>query len=88
MNRIQVIFTIDTENLPSNFADIIKEEQEVVAKWKEQGFLDHLFLREKRNGAVLIFKDVTEEKVKELMSTLPLYKLKISVEYLHLIKQF
>ena len=88
MNRIQAILTIDTDNLPENFQEIIKHEQEVVAKWKEEGVLDHLFLRQTRNGAVLIFKDVDEEKVKELMATLPLYKLKKSVEYLSLIKQF
>jgi len=33
MNRIQTILTIDTENLPSNFQEILKYEQEVVAKW-------------------------------------------------------
>lgn len=88
MNRIQAILTIDTENLPENFHEIIKHEQEVVAKWKEEGLLDHLFLRQTKNGAVLIFKDVDEARVKELMETLPLYKLKKSVEYFNLIKQF
>jgi muconolactone D-isomerase len=88
MNRIQVILTIDMDNLPSNFQEILKQEQVVVAKWKEEGILDHLFLRQSRNGAVLIFKDVDEEKVKELMEKLPFYKLKKSVEYLSLIKQF
>jgi len=88
MNRIEAILTIDTENLPDNFQEILKHEQEVIAKWKEEGILEHLFLRQTRNGAVLIFKDLDEEKVKELMETLPLFKLKISVEYLNLIKQF
>jgi muconolactone D-isomerase len=88
MNRIEAILTIDTENLPENFQEIIKHEQEVVAKWKEDGILEHLFLRQNRNGAVLIFKDVDEVKVKELMETLPLYTLKKRVEYLNLIKQF
>lgn len=88
MNRIQVILTIDTENLPSNFQDIIKEEQEVVARWKAEGVLESLFLRQGKNGAVLIFKDLDEENVVQLMETLPLYKLKKSVEYYGLIKQF
>jgi hypothetical protein len=88
MNRIQAILTLDMENIPSNFQEIIKHEQEVVAKWKEEGILENLFLRQGRNGAILIFKDVDEERVKELMTTLPLYKLKKSVEYLNLIKQF
>lgn len=88
MNRIQAILTIDTENLPENFQEILKHEQEVIAQWKEEGILDHLFLRQTRNGAVLIFKNVDEIKAKELMETLPLYKLKKSVEYFNLIKQF
>lgn len=87
-NRIQAILTLDMENLPANFQEIIKHEQEVVAKWKEEGILESLFLRQGRNGAVLIFKGVDEEKVKKLMMTLPLYPLRKSVEYFGLIKQF
>ena len=88
MNRIEAILTIDTENLPANFQEILKHEQEVIEKWKEEGILDNLFLRPTKNGAVLIFKNVDEDRVRELMETLPLYKLKKSVEYLSLIKQF
>lgn len=88
MNRIQAILTIDTENLPANFQEIIKHEQEVVAKWKEEGILESLFLRHTKNGAVLIFKGIDEAKAKELMETLPLFKLQKSVEYYSLIKQF
>jgi hypothetical protein len=88
MNSIQVILTIDTENLPDDFQQILRHEQEVVARWKSEGILDHLFLRESKNGAVLIFKDVDELKARELMETLPLYKLKKNIEYYNLIKQF
>ena len=86
MNRILVILTINTENLTENFQEIIKHEREVVAKWKEGGFLDQLFLRQTRNGAVFIFKDIDEAKVNELMLTLPLYQLKKSIEIFPLIK--
>lgn len=86
MNRILVILTINLENLPENFQEIIKHEREVVAQWKEAGFLDQLFLRQTKNGAVLIFKDIDEVKVNELMLTLPLYKLKKSMEIFPLIK--
>jgi muconolactone D-isomerase len=37
MNRIQAILTIDTDNLPENFQEILKHEQEVVAQWKDEG---------------------------------------------------
>ena len=88
MNRIQAVLTIDTDNIPSNFQEIIKHEQEVIAKWKEEGILESLFLRQTKNGAVLIFKNIDETKAKEVMQELPLYKLKKSVEYYALIKQF
>lgn len=87
-NRIQAILTLDMENIPSNFQEIIKQEQEVVAQWKAEGFLEHLFLRQSKNGAVLIFKGIDEQKAKELMEKLPLYQLKKSVEYLNLMQQF
>ena len=88
MNCIQAILTIDTENLPANFQEIIQHEQAVIAKWKEEGILEHLFLRQSKNGAVLIFKNVEEDRVKALMATLPLYQLKKDIEYYPLIKQF
>ena len=86
MNRILVIFTIDIENLPSNFPEIRKHERDVVAKWKQEGFLEQLFLRPTKNGAVLIFKDVDEVQVNHLMTTLPFYQFTKSIEILPLIK--
>jgi muconolactone D-isomerase len=85
MKRIMAVLTIDVDNLPTNFQDIIQHEREVVAQWKAEGILDQLFLRESRNGAVLIFKDVSVEHVQQLMPTLPLYQLKKSVEIYSLI---
>lgn len=37
MNRILVILTIDTEHLPNNFPELLKQEREVVAQWKQEG---------------------------------------------------
>lgn len=88
MSSVLAILTIDTENLPDNFQEIIKHEQEVVVRWRDEGILENLFLREGRNGAVFIFKDITETRAVELMHTLPLFKLKKSVEYFALIRQF
>jgi hypothetical protein len=88
MNCTQAILTLDMDNLPDNFPEILKHEQEVVAQWKEEGILEHLFLRQTRNGAVLIFKDADEQQARALMEQLPFYKLSKSIEYLSLIKQF
>jgi len=86
MNRVLVILTIDTDNLPSNFQEILKHEREVVAQWKLEGILEQLFLRPTKNGAVLILKDVDEAKANELIQTLPFFAIKKSVEILPLIK--
>jgi muconolactone D-isomerase len=86
VNRILVILTIDKDNLPSNFAQILQQEREVVAQWKKEGLLDQLFLRPTKNGAILIFKDMDEAKANELMTTLPFYQLKKSMEILPMIK--
>ena len=86
MNRILVILTIDTDNLPNNFQQILQHEREAVAQWKKEGFLEQLFLRPTKNGAVMIIKDRTEEEVHELMTTLPFFALKKSLEILPLIK--
>jgi hypothetical protein len=87
-NNILAIFTINTDNLPENFQEIIKHEQEVIAKWKQEGIVEHLFLRQTRNGAVIVFNDMDETKAQQLMESLPLYKFVKSVEYLPLMKQF
>lgn len=86
MNRILVILTIDTDNLPANFPQILQHEREVVAQWKKEGILEQLFLRPTRNGAVMILKDVDEERANQLMTSLPFYPLRKSIEILPLIK--
>ena len=86
MNRILVILTLDMENLPGNFQEILRHEREVVSQWKKDGVLEQLFLRQTKNGAVLIFKDIDEEKAIKLMTTLPFYPLRKSMEIFPLIK--
>ena len=87
-NNILAIFTINIENLPENFQEIIKHEQEVIEHWKQEGLIEHLFLRQTRNGAVIVFNDIDETKAQQLMESLPLYQFVKSVEYYPLMKQF
>ncbi len=87
MNKILVILTLDMENLPSNFQEILKHEQEVVAEWKAAGILEHLYLREQRNGAVLVFNGLSETEAKQRMTTLPFFQLQKSIEYFSLLQQ-
>ena len=85
MNKTLVILTIDLDNLPDNFQEILQHERAVVAQWKQEGFLEQLYLRPTKNGAILIFKDKTEEEVHHLMTTLPFYPLRKSMEVLGMI---
>jgi len=85
MNRILVVLTIDTDHLPPNFPEILAEERKVVAQWKEEGFLEQLYLRPARNGAVLILKNLDEAQAHELMNTLPFYALRKSLEVIPLL---
>ncbi|MEI8111709.1 MAG: hypothetical protein WCH59_12015 [Chitinophagia bacterium] len=86
MNRILVILTIDTDNLPDNFSQILQHEREVVAQWKKEGWLEQLYLRPTKNGAVLVLKEVDEAKAHQLITQLPFYQLRKSIEILPLIK--
>ncbi len=86
--KVQAILSIDTDNLPENFDVILKEEQAVVAQWKQEGILEHLFLRDTKNGAILLFNGLSEDEVKEKMKTLPFYQIKKHIEYYNLIQQF
>jgi len=86
--KILVIFTINTDNLPENFQEIIKHEQEVLSAWKQDGIVEHLFLRPTRNGAVIIFTGIEEAKARTYIESLPLFPFVQSVEYFPLIKQF
>lgn len=85
MNKTLVILTIDIENLPSNFPEVLKQEREIVAKWKLEGILDQLFLRPTKNGAILIFNDIGEENVHALLLELPFYQFKKSIEIIPMI---
>ena len=88
INNIMAILTIHIDNLPNNFQEIIKHEQEVLTQWKDNDIVEHLFLRQTKNGSIIVFKNIDEAKAKELMETLPLYKFVKSIEYFQLIKQY
>jgi muconolactone D-isomerase len=87
MTHVLTILTIHTDNLPENFQEIIQHERDVVAAWKAEGFLEQLFLRPTRNGAILIFKNLSEDQVNEKMKTLPLYALMKSLEVIPMIAE-
>jgi hypothetical protein len=86
MNKILVVLTIDIENLPANFSQILQEERVMVSQWKKDGFLDQLFLRPSKDGAVMILKNLDEEAAHNLVKELPFYALKKSILIIPLIQ--
>nr|WP_314495622.1 hypothetical protein [uncultured Chryseobacterium sp.] len=71
-----------------NIEEILTQEFAVVAAWKQQGVLKHIFVKEAMGGAVLVFNETNQEKVQNLLTELPLYKHFTKVEYTLLIQQF
>jgi muconolactone D-isomerase len=87
MKRVQVNITSNLSNVP-NLDELIQKEFATVGQWKEQGILEHLFVKEAGDGAVLVFMDIDEVKASELIPTLPLSTYFVNVEYLKVDKQF
>lgn len=87
MNNIQVNITTYLDKVP-NVEEILPKEFAVVNGWKEEGVLEHLFIKDGRCGAVLVFKGINEAKAKELIATLPLHQYMEKVEYTLVEKAF
>ncbi len=87
MNIIAAIITIKPEIKIEDIAEIINHEREVLKEWTYLGYIHDLYLRQTRNGAVIMFKEIDEQKAREMVATLPLFPYLLSVEYLPLLKQ-
>ena len=87
MNIIAAIITIKPEVKIEDIAEIINHEREVLKEWTSLGYIHDLYLRQTRNGAVIMFKEMDEQKAREMVTTLPLFPYLLSVEYLPLLKQ-
>ncbi len=85
MNTILVNTTLGKVE---NIEEVLKGEFAVVAEWKQKGILAHIFVKEAGGGAVLVFNETDLEKVKQLISQLPLSKHFEKTEYTLLDKQF
>ena len=86
MERVIVKITVDLSKIP-NLQELLPKEQAVVAKWKEEGIQEHLFLYGDQ-GAILVFRDIDEDKAKELIPLLPLVQYADKVEYLSVQKYY
>lgn len=68
--------------------ELPKKEMEFVNQWKQENILESFFISVTKNGAVLIFQNVGETKVKLLIETLPYFPYMAKIEYHPMNKQF
>jgi muconolactone D-isomerase len=74
--------------MPDYIQEIMNHERQVEEQWKQQVILEHLYLRPSKNGAVMMFTNTSEEVVKQLIESSPLYQFIQSIEYYPLLQQF
>ncbi|WP_326984274.1 hypothetical protein VUJ46_07005 [Chryseobacterium sp. MYb264] len=79
-----VVFANKIENLQ----ELLPKEFAAVEQWKKEDVIEHLFMKEDKDGVILILKHVDIEKAKELVSKLPLFPYFEKIEYTSLEKQF
>jgi hypothetical protein len=58
----------------------------MVAQWTSEGIIYDMYLRQGRNGAVIMFKELDQTAVQMLIETLPLYPYFKPAEFLGLLK--
>lgn len=73
MNRIEANITSDMNQISGDVEALLKAEFAAVEAWKNKGILEHLYVKKGKAGAVLVFKDIEQTEVEELLGTLPLY---------------
>ena len=71
-----------------NIQELLPQEMEVGNKWKAEGLLEQLYMKQDRSGVYMVFKDVDEFQVKQLIPTLPLFNYFEKVDYSSLERMF
>lgn len=90
MNRIMVLITLSDSGIVTikSNPELPKKEMEYVNQWKAESILESFFISVSKKDAVLIFQNVEEIKVKELIESLPYYPYMGKIDYHNLNKQF
>lgn len=90
MSSILVLITLADDGITQIRAnpELPKKEMEFINQWKQEGILENFFIATSKKDAVLIFKDVDEQKVKGLIEILPYFPYMQKIDYHILDKQF
>jgi len=86
MNIIAATLTIKDDIRIEDIPEVLKQEKEVIEAYKQAGYLHDLYLRPAKNGAMLLFKELDQDRVTELVNALPLFPYLKPVDYLALLK--
>lgn len=90
MNRILVLITLSDSGIETikSTPELPKKEMEFVNRWREENILESFFISVTKKDAVLIFQNVDEPKVIELVGSLPYFPYMSKIDYQNLNKQF
>ncbi len=80
MNITAVIITIKDEVNVDDIPEVLQQERAIIQEYNAKGYMYDLLLRPNRNGALLLFKDLEDDKVQELVNALPLFPYLKTVE--------
>jgi hypothetical protein len=88
MHRIVVMINLQFDHTKGNFEELRKNESAHLQSWKEEGVLEHAFIKSEKDGAMLIFKDIGSIELKNRIEALPLFPHMQQVSYLNFEKGF
>ena len=90
MSKILVLITLSDSGIETikSTPDLPKKETEFVNLWREQEILESFFISVSKKSAVLIFKNIEENKTKKLIESLPYFPYMATIEYHNLDQQF
>ena len=90
MSKILVLITLSESGIATikSTPELPNKETEFVNQWREQEILESFFISFSKKSAVLIFKNIDENKTKELIETLPYFPYMATIDYHNLNQQF
>ena len=88
MNRITVLITMHFDHTKGNFEELRQKEMAHVMSWRENEWLDSFFIKTEKDGALIIFKDLSMEAVVKQIEALPFFPYMEQVQYLNFDKVF
>ncbi len=88
MNRIAALITMHFDYSKGNFEELRQKEMAHVMSWKENKLLDCFFIKSEKDGAMIIFQNVTMEEVVRKVEALPFFPYMEEVKYMSFDKVF